>query len=173
MLNFPFPMYKPDLYQNIMKQLMLCILVALLVCCKTAKPATSIDFTPIINFIVRQDVHLTEEVSYFFYNNEIDFRNTFTLTKSSPGLSSVPDFALQHVIAIALKQTKEIVDIKFTKVDVTSNDLNVYYTKGASMGTSFLHTPFTIATIPKSEKIKHVNFFNDGTKEKVIEIGSN
>lgn len=152
---------------------MLCVTVTLILSCKTVKPVTSIGFTPLINFIVRQDVHLTEEVSYWYYNNETDFRNTFTLTKSSPGLSTVPDFEKERVLAVALKPTKDIFDIKFTKIDVIGNELNVYYTKSASMGTSFLHTPFTIATIPKSGTIDHVNFFNGGTKEKVIEIDIN
>ncbi len=154
-------------------KLLISISVLFLFACKTAKTSNIIVYENLISFILRPDVRLTNEISYFYFNNEDDFRKIFTLTKGSPGNIVIPNFNTQRVIAIALKPTKEIVEIKLLKTEISENNLNVFYTRSPTTGTSFLHTPFILASITIPKSIMHVNFYYGKTIENVIEIDSN
>lgn len=155
------------------KQLFISLSILLFFACKTAKTTNTILFENLISFIIRPDVQLTEEVNYFYFSNENDFRKTFTLTKGTAGNIIIPDFETQRVIAVALKPTKDIFEVKLQKTEITGTDLDVFYTRSPSAGTSFLHTPFTVASIVFPKSILHINFYNGKTKEKVLEIDSN
>ena len=156
-----------------MKQLLICFSISLFFACKTAKISNPIVFEYLNNYIIRPDVHLTDEVNYFYFSDETEFRKIFTLTKGTPGNILIPDFEIQRVIAITLKPTKEIFDLKLLSIVNTGDDLDVYFSRSPTSGNSFVHTPFSVASIQIPKSILHVNFYNGKTKEKVIEIVSN
>ena len=153
-----------------MKPILFSILFFFFLACKTVQAPATVGTNNLSSYIVRSDVKLSEENNYWYFTNETDFRNIFTLTKSLPGNIVIPDFNVQCVISIALKPTTRLIDIKFLKSTTQNDDLNVYYEKIVTTGTTFLHTPFCVATLPKIESVKRIHFYNGSEKEKTINL---
>lgn len=143
-----------------------------LVCfsCKTSKNISVIDHKKLISFIVRKDADLNKDNQYLFFSKENDFRKLFTLTKSLPGLVDDPDFTAQNIISVILQPTTDLIELKFHKIEIEKDNLNVYYITLPVAGKTFLNRPFIAATIPKFDKLKYVNFYKERIKEKTIII---
>lgn len=153
-----------------MKPILFSLLSIFFLACKAVHVPVTLGTNTLTSYIIRSDVKLSEENNYLYFTNETDFRNIFTLTKSLPGNIVIPDFNVQRVISIALKPTTHLIDIKFLKSTTQNDDLNVYYEKTVTVGSTFLHTPFCVATLPKIESVKRIHFYNGGKREKTIDL---
>ena len=70
-----------------------------------------------------------------------------------------PDFEGQLAIAISVEHQS----LHFTKATIAGRDLNVYYEVGYG-------SPVSVATVPKNQSVRRVNFYQDNYLVRTIEV---
>lgn len=139
--------------------------------CKTFKPLPgAVGIRVLNNYIINPATPLHDSLNYMFFTIAVDFNNSFSLTKSSPGSVTIPDFAGQAVMAIARKTSTDIVELKLTKAEIAGEDMNIYYEVIRQEGTTFSHTAYVCATVPKAIDVKRVHFFDASGEQKMLHI---
>ncbi len=136
---------------------------------KKNTPHSEIGFVVLHNYAVNPSVPLPDSINHRYIVTAEEFNKTFHMTKASPGTAIVPDFSAQAVVAIILQPTERVVSIDIHKAEITEKDVNIYYTiTDTASWTTFSHTIKTVATVPKSNSIKQVNFYRNDAKEKTV-----
>lgn len=153
-----------------MRILVFASLIVLTVGCATIKNTPSqVGATTLTNYIVNPTASFPDSVNYTVFTNEETFLRSFTATKGGDG-STVPDFKGQQVVAVVLKPTTDIVELRIQKAEIGDKDLNIYYEKITAPGSTFSHTPSVAATVPKSTSVTRANFYRAGIKEKTVDV---
>lgn len=134
-----------------------------------SEPHSQISFVVLHNYAVNPSEPLTDSINCKYIVTAEEFNKTFRMTKASPGTAIVPDFSAQSVVAIILQPTERVISIDIRKAEISEKEVNIYYTITDTVSwTTFSHTIKTVATVPKSNSIKQVNFYRNDIKEKTV-----
>jgi hypothetical protein len=151
-------------------KILMILVVPILACHSTNNIApSSIGIQPLKNYILKQNVNLTDSVTYKFFSRAEDFHDMFTITKVTRSTAVVPDFNAQCVVAIILKPSERVITVDISKAEIRGKDLNVYY--NITDTTSWKAVPYNakaVAVLPRSRDVKQVNFINKNKRDKTL-----
>jgi hypothetical protein len=152
-----------------MKQIFLLALAATIVtACGTTKKteASQVGLVQLHDYYVKSTTKVPEESQYMVFTSRDRFDDVFQANKRAKR----PDFGGQQVVAVTGKPTKKIVIYKFSRAEIAGSEMNVYYSVEEKGEHGYSAIPAGIATVPKSESVKRVNFFEDNNKMKTVSV---
>lgn len=128
--------------------------------------ASSIEFKPLTNYQLNDNIHINEPTTYKYITKDEDFHSLFHMTKASMNTAIVPDFTTQSVVAIMLQPSTKVIELEITKAIVEGEELQINYTlTDTTSWATYEQSVTAVATIPKNTSIKTVSFYTKGVKE--------
>lgn len=146
--------------------------VLLLSACSTNRhtSASAIGLTPLGNYFVKNTVTLPDEYNYKVSVSQADFDQIFDVAATMNNTIAKPDFSGQVAVAVMGKPSSQQQEISFEKATLGGKDLYVYYTVKKGGTQSYTSTALALATVPKANDVKRVNFYQDSTLVKTVPV---
>lgn len=120
-----------------------------------ANPVTNLEVQPINGYFVKNNIKITDSLTFLVINNRQSFDSLFGVAKTMSNTIDNPDFGTQLVIAVTMPATFYGTQIQLQSATNNSNNNNAalhFVAKGQPEKNSFSITPLWLGAVPKSGK---------------------
>ena len=127
-----------------------------------------IEFQLIDGYFLKNNVNLPDDVNCILLDSSKDFENYFSIAKTMNNVIITPDFKKNFIFAVIQKETIKNIDMSIVNIKKYRSALIINFNIAAGNSNSYTSTPCIIFSIPKDDKIKIIDFVQNGISIKKI-----